>query len=371
MNRSNDDFKLLCQLYVVLKLLHDGVLHAAGENFHELDKISCPVRKISIKDTEGTIEFHRDIDIKIFRPNTEKIFAKLSVLELKRYLELIFKEIKNFITNSFSKIVISELLSKIGLSALKIQPRQSSDNITIIQDLESGFRSYLTFSIWPTFGESKNLLKDDGIIDFIYEVRNLDINDENLKDLVEKISQYECFNNKTIRLKAFGGMFRFKKIENDIFESNLRLIDSLLPEYLAELLLNSYTLDISNGKELIEFIYDDSFEKLYLPLSKQIIEYKIRIFLMTLISGMPINAVWKGNLDDSKGFIILKENGDLLGFHLYNQEDFQEFLFKNAEFGFRNDKGLHDNYFFIRDDKLYFDLGLELIAIPSDIKYNS
>ena len=39
---------------------------------------------------------------------------------------------------------------------------------------------------------------------------------------------------------------------------------------------------------------------------------------------------WNGSFDVSGGYIVVKENGDILCYHLYNWEDFQEYLFNST-----------------------------------------
>ena len=59
-------------------------------------------------------------------------------------------------------------------------------------------------------------------------------------------------------------------------------------------------------------------------------EYKIKNFLTDSALGMTPAAKWNGNYDATGGLIIVKENGDLVCYHIYNHNEFQDYLFNNT-----------------------------------------
>lgn len=47
---------------------------------------------------------------------------------------------------------------------------------------------------------------------------------------------------------------------------------------------------------------------------------------------MTLAKVWNGKYDATGGYIIVREDGEVLCYHIYNRNDFQEYLLKNTKF---------------------------------------
>ncbi len=58
--------------------------------------------------------------------------------------------------------------------------------------------------------------------------------------------------------------------------------------------------------------------------------YKIKRLLTDIALGMLPTRVWTGKLDATGGIIIVKEDGDLVYYHIYNKNEFQDYLINNC-----------------------------------------
>ena len=58
-------------------------------------------------------------------------------------------------------------------------------------------------------------------------------------------------------------------------------------------------------------------------------EYKIKVFLTACALGMTSAESWDARFDASGGYTIVKESADVLYYHIYNWNDFREYLFVN------------------------------------------
>jgi type II restriction enzyme len=47
--------------------------------------------------------------------------------------------------------------------------------------------------------------------------------------------------------------------------------------------------------------------------------------------GMTATSRWKGKFDATGGYIIVKEDGELVCYHIYNLNDFQDYLLENTK----------------------------------------
>ena len=43
-------------------------------------------------------------------------------------------------------------------------------------------------------------------------------------------------------------------------------------------------------------------------------------------------TVWTGKADATGGYIVVKEDGDVLCYHLYNRNEFEDYLLNNTRF---------------------------------------
>lgn len=59
-------------------------------------------------------------------------------------------------------------------------------------------------------------------------------------------------------------------------------------------------------------------------------EHKIRQFLSAAALGMTSASVWQGQYDATGGFIVVREDGALLCYHVYNWNDLQDYLFETT-----------------------------------------
>jgi type II restriction enzyme len=43
------------------------------------------------------------------------------------------------------------------------------------------------------------------------------------------------------------------------------------------------------------------------------------------------SSVWTGELDATGGYLVVKEDGDILCYHIYNRNEFENFLLNNTK----------------------------------------
>lgn len=60
--------------------------------------------------------------------------------------------------------------------------------------------------------------------------------------------------------------------------------------------------------------------------------YKIKELMTNIALGMMLTSQWSGNYEATGGYIIVKEDGDVLCYHIYNRNEFREYLYNNTKF---------------------------------------
>jgi type II restriction enzyme len=123
-----------------------------------------------------------------------------------------------------------------------------------------------------------------------------------------------------------GFILEFERFDNPTFEKSLKNIDSNLPLYLAKVLLaytNSKTTKMNKVCEIaFPAIENDSDVKIQ----------KVKKFLSAASMGLKAATEWSGYPEDFGGMLLVKKDGEVLFYYLYNMKKFEEYLFNHLRF---------------------------------------
>ena len=126
-----------------------------------------------------------------------------------------------------------------------------------------------------------------------------------------------------------NGTLKYWKMNNQIFEDNLVLIDSNMDEIIAETLLYFYKDGISNCDEMVGKLEREN------PMNYGNVnayKYKFKKFLTAVALGMKPATVWDGLDEATGGYIVVTKEGNVLAYHIYNRNYFEEYLLKNTKY---------------------------------------
>lgn len=145
---------------------------------------------------------------------------------------------------------------------------------------------------------------------------------------IERINNIRLFRNKIKEIEKYCEI-NFYKMCDETFKSNLQVIDTKMPEIMAGILLKYYKTKLTKVNELTAALaaenpcdFSSDKHKFY--------EYKIKRFLVDAALGMTPASIWNGEYDATGGYIIVKEDGEILCYHLYNYNEFKNYLFQNT-----------------------------------------
>jgi len=133
------------------------------------------------------------------------------------------------------------------------------------------------------------------------------------------------------RFKNLKGELQFEKAESSVFENNLVLIDSALPRIISEMLLLFFSSNFSKISDLVSEISKKNPLGYNLENNHPFYSYKIKRFLTDIALGMMPATVWTGELDATGGYLVVKETGEILCYHIYNRNEFENYLFANTK----------------------------------------
>ena len=171
------------------------------------------------------------------------------------------------------------------------------------------------------------------------------------------MSQNIILNKDRIeRIQKVAGRLVFVENESSIFENNLTLIDSALPKILAEIVLLYYTSNLSTMIDLVNEITKLNPIGFNLGSNHPFYSYKMKRFLTDIALGMMPSKVWTGELDATGGYLVVKEDGEVLCYHIYNRNEFEEYLMNNTKLETASSSRHDFGTVFSANNQLYFKL---------------
>jgi hypothetical protein len=127
------------------------------------------------------------------------------------------------------------------------------------------------------------------------------------------------------------GKLSFIKAESDTFRKNLELIDTSFPEILAAMLAFYYQGKATKVADLVALLPEDITLK-QSGRTEEYYKHKVKQFLEAVALGMTPARIWSGSLQTNGGFIVVKDDGELACYHLYDREKFLDYLYNHTKF---------------------------------------
>ncbi len=320
------------EFYAFLRILADGRIYAADGNINKRNDVFYDVLKVIRNGRDNALEFVISDDeehVSVMKDGVEILSVKRSRFtdESKRLLNRITTS-----KGSFSAEDTQKFMSEIKCYSIKSPSNNKQDIRIQIHDARTGMEPLLGFSIKSMLGHPSTLLNAGKTTNFVYKVTEKDTGkydgvhyidippkgDRKLSDWYKDILSY-------------GMKFEFVRPENDIFEGNLSLIDTMLDKIVAEMLKLYYIEGINSISEQAQILQKQNPLGLKLRNGVPLYEYKIKKLLAAVALGMKPATPWNGKEDATGGYIIVKNDGEVLCYHIYNRDDFEEYLFRNTK----------------------------------------
>lgn len=317
------------EVYTLLKIISDKFLFSGDEDINKIEDLFFPIIKILRDETNGTFEFSYDQDIVIIKEGKEE--HRLPIVLFHENAKHLLAEIKASKKSSFNIPKIEEFISSFNSSSLKASSSTKSDIRIVIHDKRTSTESELGFSIKSQLGGASTLLNAGKTTNFIYKIEGIKAS----KDFIKSVNSIDSKHKIKDRIDCIlnkQGVLKYHKTECQTFENNLTLIDSSLSKIVSEMLMYYYTSNKSRLIEILETITIMNPLGYNLSFNHPFYEYKIKRFLTDIALGMMPSKVWTGELDATGGYLVVKDNGDVVCYHIYNRNEFENYLLKNTKF---------------------------------------
>lgn len=316
------------EIFTFLNVLGKGRIYGADGDVELIEDMVLDVDKIIRKEEEETVEYLIDGlagTVKILE--NDKIIATVTQEEIIEQSEIVFDAISES-RGAFSIPPVEEFMERIACRKIKASSKEKTDITMELYDPRAGFSFKQGFSIKSMLGNPSTLLNASRSTNFIFKLTG-DLNPEMITDVNTREGRYTFLEKfKPLIENSIG--IEFFSMESETFYDNLELIDSSLPIIVSEMLKLHYFRGVSDINEQVEIIAKENplnYRNKKLPHY----EYKIKKFLVACALGMVPSTPWKGQEDASGGFLIVREDGAVACYHIYNRNEFEDYLIENTK----------------------------------------
>lgn len=317
------------EIYTLLKLLGEGTVYAGDQNLNKIQDLFYPIIMILRQEKDGGYNYRlQDKDVVIQTSVGEELLripASVFLVEAENLLKSI-----NENDGAFGVPQIEVFMNRIYCHSLKAKSSDKTDIRIILHDRRTRINSEMGFSIKSQLGGDSTLLNASKATNFNFKVVGTDLSNDD----ITAINSINPKRNKVIdrvnAIKGKGATLTFDKVDNTVFRNNLVMLDGDLPVIIANLLLEQLNTGVSTLKELAEIITETNPLKYDMEQSSPFYAYKIKHLLTSAALGMMPATSWSGKFDANGGYLVVKKDGEILCYHFYDRNRFEDYLFSHA-----------------------------------------
>lgn len=334
------------ELYVLLKLFSEHDIAAADQQLQPTGHIYTFL-KVFREDVKNNPLTYELLDKNVVKISNENGISKtISVPDLPYKTQRIFQQIQDSTQSAFELPDAENLMQTFLLKKIKAGSADKSDIVASIKDDIVSETNPTGFSIKSQIGGASTLLNASSGTNFIYKIKGFTGKTEEINSIETRSKIRDRLNS----ILATGAELEFQGLSSISFTNNMQIIDFILPNILSEILLNYY---LGKGNRLSELcdLYNGN---------KNAVVFKIKSLIRAIALGMVPQTEWDTRLSSYGGYIVVRNDGMLLCYHLYNDDDFKDYLFNNTKLDTPSSTRHNFGYIYERDGELFINLNLQI-----------
>jgi len=345
------------ELLLFVKLLAEQQLFLADSDLNAKADF-FDIHKITTKNLN--LDF-----IIVDKSNIEIVDKKTGIKRLVNISNIITSQILKDLTDDIKKSEktfeltgFTIIQNALGFNVVKGGNSLQKSDILLDIANQSITKSNEGFGIKSYLGAKPTLLNASGNTNFVFQIENLDtskIADINGIDTATKLK------DRIEAIKNHGGTFKYIGAEKDTMTYNLKMVDSLMPEIIAHVLLAFFRNRISSISKIVDFIDEQGLLNQQINYGdKTALKNKIQKLLVDVLLGFFAGSQWDG-VYQANGSIILKNSGDCVAFHIIDLETLKNYLYKTVKLDTPSTtRHRYGSLYLEKGNKLYFKLNLQL-----------
>jgi hypothetical protein len=249
----------------------------------------------------------------------QSVFANKSA-ELLRF-------IRSLKGSSESYSSLEEFMERIYVDSVKAKSSDKADIRIKAHDFRTGKEPEMGYSIKSRLGGSSTLINSSGdSTNFIFSLGKIPkgvIQEFNSKDRFK--SKFELLADHSVTLKWIG-------VGSRTFYNNLMMVDTCLPWLIGECLLYYYSGKAHTIAEAEALLRKDNPLNFDISAQPHFYEHKLKQFLLAFALGMTAATPWNGKYIANGGYIVVREDGEIVCYHFFDRNELEDYLFNNTYF---------------------------------------
>lgn len=345
------------EIYALLKVIADQQLFGGDGSLSHVHGLVYPIREVIRMESGNKQSFIYKKDDVVISLNGKTY--KLKLADIKSHAKQLLLEIKKAKGSSFNIAATEKFIRTFGSKSLKADSTAKEDLKIVIHDQVLGTTPELGFSIKSQLGKASTLLNPGKTTNFVFQIKNFVPTPAFIKT-TNKIDTRSKIQDRLKAIEAAGGKLHFTNTAKKTFGNNLILIDSSLPEIVASIIYEFFSSSSNKMKDLIKKVSSKNPIDFDSTQSHPFYTYKIKRLLTDVALGMMPSKVWDGKLNATGGYLVVKEDGDVLCYHIYNRNDFEDYLFENTRLDTASSTRYEFGDIYEEDGQFYFNLNLQI-----------
>lgn len=312
------------ELYTFIKLLADGKIYCGDGKLNRYDDRFYPIleafrddspNRNSYKINHGSILVAGE-SISIEVPQQEFMSQAKNILDF-------IQKLKGTSENESAEV----FMQKIGCASLKAKSSDKADIRLVIHNLATGSKPELGYSIKSRIGGDSTLINASGdSTNFIYKLSNIDSRTADEANAIDStMDMCEFLVGRNIN-------FDFTGVASETLHNNLTILDLGIERIIAESILKYYQRKAKTLDEAVALVSREDPLHIKGTSSQPMYEYKVKQFLLAFALGMTPGTPWNTQFNANGGYIVVKEDGDLVCYHFFDRNDLEDYLYFNTRF---------------------------------------
>jgi len=311
------------EIFVVLRLLADGHVALCNSRLEPIQGKRMKVIEVHRTSSEGILKFSIDADNETVRFSNGDVIGKRE--EFEELLSVLFNAL-HARGKSIKVPQLESLLARMRTYQLAAPSSGKSDLKVLVEDGVTGRRSIKSFSVKSQIGGAATLLNASGATTFRYEATGP----------TAALSALAGSGMKTSKIlsesKDLGVSFSTGRPINEIFRTNLQMIDTGMPSVLATMLFGHFSGEGTMISDVMGYLEAEDPLEVGTPMSDLFYEHKIKDFLVDVALGLTPSKRWDGTFVTSAGFLIVTGAGQVVCLLFEDRDIFREYLYANTKF---------------------------------------
>ena len=366
------------EVYIFFKVIADRKLYTADADFNPIKDVYLDVISVIREEVKDEVYKYMTGDTVTILLNHEPV-GRVPVSEFVKYKNILWKLLEENTQTTFSSDAVENFLNSIHIfnpkSPAHIVSKFCGGTVDIVVETKdrSGVNRILGFSCKSDLRASSTLLNASGDnTNFVSEVTG-PMDDEKMQHFNGIFRETKrkgeiCYDIATSDrmqyLHKIGCDIKFFDTVKPLAKTNLiKCGGKEMPEIVAGMLKKFYFENLSSQttvENCIEYLTDNDVADYGFEDLKDTYRGKVAHFLLCTFTGMRLGSPWNGRQDVNGGYIVVKNNGDVVAFHSTIADEFKDFLVAKMIMESPSHSRHKDMVIYKEGDRYFLKLALQL-----------